>query len=61
MKKLIEIEFDYKFNFDFGKFLNQQDYSFYDLIVKDCEVRVGWTVWDLFKNLRTLVLNSGAL
>lgn len=50
----------YKFNFDFDKFISDPLYNFYSMFVKDCSVLVKWNVWDLFKNIRNILLKTSA-
>ena len=52
---------NYKFEFDFNKFVNDKSYSFYDMFVKNCSLSVKWNLWNLFKNLRKIALKTGVL
>ena len=53
-----KIEASYKFNFDFSKFINNPNYNFYDLFVRNCNLKIKWNVWDLFKNLREILIKA---
>ena len=54
-----KIQAEYKFNFDFEKFVSDPTYNFYDLFVTNCKINLRWNVWDLFHNLRKVLLKSG--
>lgn len=56
-----KISVSYKFNFLFEKFLTEPQYNFYDMIVKDSKLEIKWNLWDLFRNLRTIILNTDML
>ena len=28
------------------------------MIVKNCQISIKWNIWDLFKNIRNICLNS---
>jgi len=56
-----KISVSYKFNFLIEKFLTEPQYNFYDMIVKDSKLEIKWNLWDLFRNLRTIILNTDML
>lgn len=53
-----KIDFDFRFNFDFQKFISDPNYNFYDIFVKNCSVHLKWNVWEIFHNLRKLALKA---
>lgn len=53
-----KIQGQYRFDFDFEKFISDPSYNFYYMFVRNSMLSLKWNIWDLFDGLRKFALKA---